>query len=135
MTQKVYKYGKHTCKAYKKPAGKGYEVGITLAGKPVFFGNFIHSKETATWWNLMNKEIRKFTRKYSAAPHAPTGWTTKFLANHMYKVYYAYLDREFSKYYRNYTHAVRKDQRRYIKFERNLPPHYDYKTYPMRRSA
>jgi hypothetical protein len=113
MTQKTYKYGKHTLKAYKKPVGKGWEVGFTLAGHQVFVGNFIRPKETNAWWAMMNKEIYKFSKKYTVAPNAPTAWITKFLSNYMYRAYYTYLDREFGKYHRDYTHAVRKDERRY----------------------
>jgi hypothetical protein len=136
MSQRTYKYGKHTCKAYKKPAGKGFEVGITMGGHPVFVGNFIRAKECNTWWTTMNKEMFKFSKKYSAASHAPPAWTSKFLSNYMYKCYYSYLDKEFSKYNRGYAQAVRKDEQRHSVFKRNMPPqHHAFKAYTMRRSA
>jgi hypothetical protein len=135
MTQKMYKYGKHNCKAYKKPVGKGHEVGITLGGHPVFVGNFIHSKEASAWWTLMNKEFNKFMKKFAAAPHAPLAWKTKFLSNYMYKVYYSYLDREFPKYQRSYTQAFRKDERKHAFFKRSLPASSHFRGASARRSA
>ncbi len=121
MTQRNYKYGKYTCKAYKKPAGKGWEVGFTYAGQQIFVGNFIHAKEANAWWTLMNKEAHKFSKKYAAVPTAPTSWTTKFMSNYMYKSYYSFLDREFTKYQRGFTHAVKQDERRYTNFKRSHP--------------
>jgi hypothetical protein len=128
MTTRTYKYGKHTCKAYKKPCGKGFEVGCTFAGEQVFVGNFIHAKEANAWWSIMTHEISKFGKKYVAAPNAPKSWTCKFFSNCMYKAYYTYLDREFSKYHRGFTQAVKKDERKYSHFKRNwAPTHYGFR--------
>ena len=133
MTHRTYKYGKHTCKAYKKPCGKGFEVGFTFAGQQVFVGNFIHAKEANAWWTLMNKEMQKFSKKYTAAPLAPTAWTCKFMSNYLYKCYYGYLDREFSKYQRDFTQAVKKAERRHSHLKKHAPHPIPHHT--MRRAA
>jgi hypothetical protein len=132
MTHVTYKYGKHTCKAYKKSAGKGWEVGFTFAGHQVFVGNFIHAREANAWWTMMNKEVRKFCTKYAAAPNASTTWTSKFMSNFFYKSYYTFLDRQFTKYQRGFTQAVKKDERRYTHFKKTHPHAH---TYAFRRAA
>jgi hypothetical protein len=126
MTNKVFKHGKYSCKAYKKTAGKGHEVGMTMQGQTLFVGNFIHAKEAAAWWKLMNAEMGKFMKRYGPAPHAPRALYTKFLSNTMYKAYYGYLDREFTKYNRGFAQAVKKDERKFSMFKRNsfIPQHY-----------
>ena len=121
MTQRYYTYGKYSCKAYKKVCGKGYEVGFTLGGNQIFVGNFIHAKEASAWWTMMNKEMHNFSRKYAAAPNAPVTWTCKFMSNYMYKCYYAYLDREFSKYQLGFTQAEGKKELRYSHFKKTHP--------------
>ena len=130
MTTRTYKYGKYTCKAYKKACGKGWEVGFTFGGTETFVGNFIHAKEANAWWAIMNTEVTKFGKKYVATPNAPKTWTTKFLSNYMYKAYYAYLDREFTKYHRNFTHAVKQGERRYTSFKKTWThdmPHHTFR--------
>ena len=118
MTTRTYKYGKHTCKAYKKPCGKGFEVGFTFAGTQIFVGNFIHAKEANAWWGMMNHEVQKWGKKYVGAPAAPTTWTTKFLSNCIYKSYYGFLDKQFTKYQRGYTAGVRQGERKYSHFKK-----------------
>jgi hypothetical protein len=130
MTTKTYKYGKHTCKAYKKACGKGWEVGFMFAGHEVFVGNFIHAKEANAWWGMMNAEVQKWGKKYVAAPRASMTWTKKFLSNCIYKAYYSYLDREFSKYQRGFAQAVKKDERRYSRIKKvhaHHAPHYTFR--------
>lgn len=134
MTTKMYKYGKYSCKAYKKACGKGWEIGFTFAGHEVFVGNFIHAKEANAWWAMMNAEIHKFGKKYVAAPKAPVSWTCKFLSNYMYKAYYSYLDREFSKYQTKYTQAFKKDERKHSHFKKTWA-HHDYPHYTFRKTA
>jgi hypothetical protein len=130
MTTRTYKYGKYSCKAYKKPCGRGYEVGMTYAGQECFVGNFIHAKEANAWWTKMNYEMRKFQKKYVSAQWAPTNFTCKFLSNTMYKAYYSYLDREFTKYHRGFSQAVKQNERRYRKTWAHTPG-----TYHWRRAA
>jgi hypothetical protein len=134
MTTRTYKYGKYSCKAYKKACGKGWEVGFTFAGQQVFVGNFIHAKEANAWWGIMNHEVQKFGKKYVAASTASVTWTCKFMANCMYKAYYSYLDREFSKYHRGYSQAVKKDERRYSHIKKTYA-HKDFPHYTFRKAA
>lgn len=119
MTTKSYKCGTYSCKAYKKQVGKGWEVGFTMAGHPVFHGNFIHAKEAAAWWTKMNMEVKKFTKKYHPGPKAPVSWYCKFMSNYIYKCYYSYLDTQFNKYHRGFKVAVKKDERKYSHFKKH----------------
>jgi hypothetical protein len=135
MTTKTYKYGKHYCKAYKKPCGKGFEVGMTYAGQPCFVGNFIHAREATAWWTKMNYELKKFGRKYTVTQMAPATWTRRFLSNYMYKCYYTYLDREFTKYQRGFTQAVKRDVRRYTHFKKTWGHRFTGTYTTFRRSA
>ncbi len=121
-TTKTFKYGKYTCKAYKKPVGKGFEVGFIFGGTPVFVGNFIHPTEANGWWTTMNKEIRRFSKKYWGTPKTPMAWYGKFLSHYLYKCYYNYLDKKFTKYQRTFTQAVRGHERRHTTFKRYAPP-------------
>ena len=124
MKQKQYKYGPHKCRAYLKEAGKGYEVGFHFGKDPIFVGNFIHKAEANKWWTLMNKEIRNFTKRFGLTPKAPVTFYKKFLSNHLYKTYYAHLDKQFSKYEREYNRAVNHGTKQYRKLKkaRNWKP-------------
>jgi hypothetical protein len=123
MTSKTYKCGPFACKAYKKAVGKGFEVGFTMAGHPVFVGNFIHAKEANAWWAKMNMEIRKFGKKYHIGAKAPLNWYAKFMSNFLYKTYYTYLDTQFSKYHRGFKTAVRRDERRFSHMKKTYARH------------
>lgn len=118
MKKKVYKYGPHTFKAYLKPAGKGWEVGFTFGKTPIFVGNFIHKAEANKWWTLMNKEVRTFTGRYGLTPKAPISFYKKFLSNHLYKAYYAWLDKQFNKYEKNFLRAVNTNKKHYTKLKK-----------------
>jgi hypothetical protein len=133
MTSKTYKVGPYACKAYKKPVGKGWEVGFTMAGHPVFVGNFIHTKEANAWWTKMTLEVRKFGKKYNLGPKAPLNWYCKFMSNYMYKTYYTYLDTQFSKYHRGFSQAVRKDERKFSHYKKTHGRHVHHMT--ARRAA
>jgi hypothetical protein len=122
MTTRTYKYGKHTCKAYMKAAGKGWEVGFHFAGQEIFVGNFIHAREAKAWWTKMNTEARKFSKRYALPPKAGTTFLCRFWTNYMYKSYYTFLDRQFSKYNRNFTQAVRKDERKHAHMRKHAAP-------------
>lgn len=119
MTTRTYKHGKFTCKAYKKAVGKGWEIGFSFAGKTIFTGNFIHQKEANAWWTKMNLEARKFLKRYTLPETASTAFFCKFMNNYMYKTYYTFLDREFSKYTRGYATAVRKNERKWTHMRKN----------------
>lgn len=119
MKTKSYKYGPHRCKAYWKNVGRGYEIGFEFGNHPIFVGNFIHVKEATYWWNYMNKEIGSFAKKFGFGPNAPIAWYRQFFSSHLYKMYYSYLDREFTKYQKNYCKAWEKDEKRYKQFKKN----------------
>ncbi|MGE4108142.1 MAG: hypothetical protein AB7F66_13080 [Bacteriovoracia bacterium] len=118
MKTKIYRNGKLVCKAYQKPAGMGWEVGFTFDGKNIFVGNFIHSSEANTWYRLMNHEVRGFSRRYKVGRTFPKSWFGNFLATHLYKTYYNYLDRVFTKYQRGFTTDFSRNVRRYQKLNR-----------------
>lgn len=115
---KNYQFGEMTFKAYCKPVGHGYEVGMTYKGKPVFVGNFVHKAEATLWWKNMGQCFKTFTTKYEYMPSASETWNCKFVSNYVYKFYYAWLDKAFSKYTKEYTKASAVDFKRYKKFER-----------------
>lgn len=113
MTTRTHKFGKYTAKAYKKTVGKGWEIGLSFAGKTIFTGNFIHAKEANAWWAMMNSETTRFFRRYAIPTGASTTFFCRFMTNYMYKMYYAFLNRQFTKYNRGYAQALKKDERRY----------------------
>ncbi|MDZ4661283.1 MAG: hypothetical protein SGJ18_06640 [Pseudomonadota bacterium] len=120
-TSKNYKYGKYTCKAYKKPVGKGFEVGFTFGNIPVFVGNFIHTTEANGWWTMMNKEINRFSKKYWTTQNAPMAWYSKFLSHYLYKCYYNFLEGKFTKYHRTFNKAVKTHERKYTSWRKFTP--------------
>jgi len=111
------------CKAYKKTVGKGWEVGITFAGKDIFTGNFIHQKEANAWWTKMNAECRRFNKRYTLPKGASTTFFCRFMTNYMYKCYYTFLDTAFTKYNRGYASAVRRDTRKWMSFRKHYHHH------------
>ncbi len=129
MTTTTYKYGKHTCKAYKKSAGKGWEVGFTFGGTQIFVGNFIHAKEANAWWTKMNMEVRKFSKRYALPKGASATFFCRFLGNHIYKAYYGFLDKEFTKYARTYTQTCRQMERKFNSQKRRWPTHTERTTF------
>ena len=135
MTSRIYKYGKYTCKAYKKTAGQGFEVGFKFAGKTIFVGNFIHAKEANAWWAKMNTECTRFLRRYTLPSQASTQFFTRFMANYMYKCYYGWLDRAFTKHNRTYAQAVRKDERKYTYLKKHTQHNTHWNRPTLRRAA
>lgn len=134
MTTRTYKYGKHTCKAYKKSVGKGWEVGFSFGGKTIFTGNFIHAKEANTWWTKMNHECTKFLRRYTLPSNASTTFFCRFMGNYVYKCYYAWLDRQFVSYTRTFTQACKKDERKYSHMKKHFHGH-DFHRPTLRRAG
>src|SRR5271156_4013100 len=108
---KTYRYGKTVCKSYSKAVGHGWEVGFYFDGKPLFVGNFIHAKEANDWFRLMNRELIKFSRKYTTGYKFPVTWFSNFLKNHLYTQYYGWLDKVFVGYNRNFKKAWAKNYR------------------------
>jgi hypothetical protein len=126
---KTYKYGPYTFKSYCKPVGKGFEVGFTYHGRNYFVGNFIHKAEATKWWSQFNKEITTFSKKFSVSDEMPFQWYCNFLSNHLYKCYYSWLDKAFTKYETVFKKAYSKDYKRYVKFAKEMHPSDRYSFY------
>ncbi|HEX7672976.1 MAG TPA: hypothetical protein VF412_02325 [Bdellovibrio sp.] len=114
---KNYSYYGYTFKAYYKPAGHGYEVGFTFEGKPLFVGNFVHKTEAMEWWKCFNQEIPYFFDKYEFPYKGPHQYMTKFFTNYMYTEYYAWLDKKFAKYNKEYAKAWKHNEKHYKKMQ------------------
>lgn len=121
MTTTTYKYGKHTCKAYKKTVGQGWEVGFTFGTHTIFVGNFIHQKECNMWWSKMNMEVRKFSKRYALPKNASPQFFMKFMTSHLYKCYYSWLNTQFNKYTRTYTSNCKSFERKFNGQKRRWP--------------
>jgi hypothetical protein len=122
MKTASYRFGKFFFKAFFKPVGQGWEVSVTFDRKNIFVGNFIHRAEASTWWNIVNREIRTFTKTYWIANKAAKTWYGNFFSAHLYKNYYKYLDRLFARYQRTYSTQFSKNVRRYNSARRNWNP-------------
>ncbi len=126
---KDYNYYGYNFKAYYMNAGHGYEVGFTFEGKPLFVGNFVHKKEAMEWWKNFNNEIVYFFGKYEFPVKGPHQYMTKFFTNYIYTEYYAWLDKKFAKYNKEYAKAWKHDEKNYKKMKPN------WKTTPERKAA
>lgn len=115
MKTKTYRYGNVSCKAVYKAVGNGWETTFWFDGKPIFIGNFIHTKEANHWWAYMNREIKKFAKKYTTGYKFPVSWFSQFLKSHLYKEYYVFLEKIFVGYHREYRKAFKKDFTRFSK--------------------
>lgn len=115
---KNYKFGEMTFKSYFRPVGHGYEVGLTYDGKPIFVGNFVHKTEATYWWKHMSQHLRGFVSKHEYIPTASATWYCKYVSNYVYKYYYAWLDKAFNKYTKEYTKASASDYKEYKKYEK-----------------
>ncbi len=123
MKSKLYKRGPIKYKAYMKPVGKGYEVGFLWGTKPLFVGNFINQTEATTWYQLMNNEYARFSRKYAHTPVKGTGlaFYNKFIGSSLYKHYYDFLDKCFGKHTRTFHREFTKDVRQYNRMKKHWP--------------
>jgi hypothetical protein len=113
MKTKTFSTGKISCRTYVKTVGHGWETGFVFNGRTLFVGNFIHQREATTWYATMNREISRFARKYTVGTRFPITWFANFVRNHLYKTYYQFLDRTFTRYNRTYNSAVASDIRKY----------------------
>lgn len=132
MKTKTMKYGHFRLKTYWKTAGEGFEVGFYCNNKKIFVGNFIYKFEATQWWNMMNKEIHSFTKKFAFAPKVSQTFYFKFFTNHMYKKYYLYLDKVFTRYNKTYKAAFQRDQTRFTKMTRKSGYNHNYKTFTLK---
>ena len=132
MKTRNFKHGKKIYRSYLKPVGKGYEVGFVFSGTPLFVGNFVHAKEANAWYTQMNQQIAQFTKKYWITPNAPRAFYNKFMTQHLYKIYYAFLDKHFAKYTRTYSREFNKNERKYKRLRKNWRPKDQL---PLRRAA
>ena len=113
MTKTKHFHGDFECKAYCKPVGHGYEVGIIMKGRPCFVGNFVHKTEAMKWWGKMTKEIKHFSTHYDFSPSTPHAWYGQFLGHHVYTCYYKYLGTVMPSNTRYYQSALKNDVKKY----------------------
>ncbi len=113
MTVKRFKAPKVACRSYVKSAGQGWEVGFVFNGKNIFVGNFIYRNEATRWYALMNRTIRSFSYKNKVTPNFPKTQYAQFLAGHLYRTYYAFLDKLFAGYSKNWNRTVARNARKF----------------------
>ncbi len=118
MKTKHYSNGKYHFRTYNKTVGEGYEVGFYHGTTPIFVGNFLHTKEANQWFRIMNREIKYFSKKYPVGTKFPVSWYTHFAKNHLYKCYYGFLDRVFARYNREFTFALKRDEKKYHRMKK-----------------
>ena len=116
---KTYKFGRNNIKCVCRPVGHGYEVSVKWDTKTIFVGNFVHSVEANRWWGQLNREIRSFCHTYWHTGKVTTAWYCNFFSNNLYKNYYAFLDKAFTKYNRDFARAVTRDVRKYRTMKRH----------------
>jgi hypothetical protein len=120
---KTYKYGPNTFKTYFKPVGKGYEVGMTYQDRPMFVSNFVRKTEATKWWGMFNKEIFGFAKKYNYTHTMPFSWYCNFLANHLNKFYFNWLDKVFAKHEITFKKSFTRDAAKYSKMAKTKKSH------------
>ena len=118
MKSKTYRNGKTTFRAYLREVGMGYEVGFTTSGKAIFVGNFIHLGEANQWYTKMNGEIRTFAKRFCVGRNCPKSWYTHFMASHLYKHYYTFVNRVLTQHNRKATQTFTRETRRYQRLNR-----------------
>lgn len=111
MKSKAYRHGPLRCRSQMRNAGFGYEVSFYWGTKPIFVSNFTRSSEANQWWTALNREVKNFAKKYRVAPTFPKAQYGRFLSNHLYNRYFAFLDKVFAKHSRSYNRAFNRDAR------------------------
>ncbi len=122
MKSRTFNYAGKKLKAYYKTAGKGYEVGVCHGTKTLFVGNFIHANEATNWYNLMGKEIHRFSRKFQGWNAEPTRFHWKFVSNTLYKHYYDFLNRCFGQHTKNFHREFNKNVKTFQRMKREWSP-------------
>lgn len=120
MLTKTYSFGKFNFKTYFKTVGQGFEVSLYYGNKAYFVGNFIHKKEAMAWWKTFNTEINTFAKKYWCSEDTSAQWYCAFMANHLYKTYYSFLDKLFTQYNKNFKTAYANDVKKYNRMKKNF---------------
>lgn len=121
MKNKTYRHGKASFRAYCKPAGSGYEVGLINGGKALHIGNFINSADANKWYAQMNKEIVAFGKKYKVTTKFPLAWYKNFLGHTLNKKYFTFCDKIVNKHQKKFKTAVNKDVKKYKSLKKRLP--------------
>ncbi|MBI1861642.1 MAG: hypothetical protein HYR96_12060 [Deltaproteobacteria bacterium] len=119
MKTATFKSRKVTCRSYTKNVGHGFEVGLLCGSRPLFVGNFLHSSEASTWYRIMNREIKNFSKRYVISAKATPTWHLRFLSNHLYRCYYQFVDRLMARHAKSFTREVSRNQRKYRTLNRN----------------
>ena len=119
MKSSTFKHRKLTCRTYTKNVGHGFEVGLLCGSRPLFVGNFLYASEATSWFKIMNREIRNFSKTYTIPSKATPTWHLRFLSTHLYRCYYRYVDRVLARHARTFTREYSKNQRKYRALNRN----------------
>ena len=61
----------------------------------------------------MNREMYRFSKTYMMHGKTTKTWYTNFLSNTLYKTYYTFLDKIFTKYNYTFKKACTKDLKKY----------------------
>jgi hypothetical protein len=118
MKTKVYRNKNLVCRTYLKPVGNGWEAGFVVGGTPIFLGNFIHKPEAIRWYAVMNREIRLISRKFALGREVPITWFRHLVKNHLYKTYYAFVDRLLVRHRGEFNRGLVRDLRQFKKIRR-----------------
>mgnify|MGYP003572928010 CR=1 FL=1 len=122
MKTRNYRNGNSTCKTYQKPAGRGWEVGFLYGTKPLFVGNFVHSREANEFYSIMKREVGKFAKRYKVGKTYSQSWFKAFIGAHLHKYYYAYVNKQIRKHYTWANQTYGKNLRTYKRISRRWAP-------------
>jgi hypothetical protein len=130
MKSKFIKHGPNRFKMYLKTVGKGYEVGFLLGSKSLFMGNFVRAEEAKQWFEMMEHEFTRFSKKFWPHPGKANAFYSKFITNNLYKHYYDFLDKCFGKHTRSFHKEFNQDVKAFKKMKKHWPQkevHYNRK--------
>ena len=121
MRTKSYKNGSKSARAYLKKVGNTWESGFVYGGKTLFLGSFTNSSEANAWYGLMNREINKFSKRFTVGRTYPQGWFTSFISNHLQSKYYTFCGKFVPKHGRTATRKANVQARKYKKLAKRWP--------------